>query len=120
MQVKAEAFQQYGQAAILDKLLGAIPEVVHGMAEPLAKVDRITVVSTGGDGSGTGVNQITGDVAKMVAQAPALIETLTGMKISELMRYLPGIQVPAETIESKAVAESPAPEAKGADWQKLA
>ena len=118
MQVKANAYQQYGQAAILDKLLGAIPEVVRGMAEPLTKVDRITVVSTGGDG--TGVNQITGDVAKMVAQGPALIETLTGMKISELMRYLPGIQAPASaTIEAQA--ESPAPEAaKSADWQKLA
>jgi flotillin len=97
MQVKAEAFQQYGQAAILDKLLGAIPEVVHGIAEPLSKVDRITVVSTGGDGAG--VDRITGDVAKMVAQAPALVESLTGMKIGELLERLPGVQPP---IEAKA------------------
>ncbi len=90
MRVKADSFAQYGQAAILDKLLGALPEVVRGMSEPLSKVDRITVVSTGS--STSGVNAVTADIAQMVAQAPALVESLTGMKISELMQRLPGLQ----------------------------
>lgn len=90
MRVKAEAYLEYSQAAILDKLLGAIPEVVRGMAEPLSKVDRITVVSTGGDSAG--VNRITSDIAQMVAQAPALLEALTGMKISDLMQRVPALK----------------------------
>ena len=89
MRVKAEAFQQYNQAAILDKLLGGIPELARAMAEPLNRVDRITVVSTG-EGS-TGLNQITGDVAKMVAQVPTLIETLTGVKIHDMLHNMPGL-----------------------------
>ena len=99
MRVKANAFKEYNQAAILDKLLGAIPEIVRGMAEPLSKVDRITIVSTGGgSGATSGMNQITGDIAQMVAQAPALVESLTGMKISELMQRLPALRAPlAET-----------------------
>src|SRR6201994_2374746 len=45
MNVKAEAYQEYNQAAIYDKLLTSLPEVVRAMAAPLANVDKITVVS---------------------------------------------------------------------------
>jgi len=106
MRVKAEAYQEYNQAAILDKLLGAIPEVVRGLAEPLAKVDKITIVSTG-NGGAAGANQITGDVVKMVAQAPALVETLTGVKISELMQQVPALR--AATAESGDPADGGGP-----------
>lgn len=91
MRVKAEAFQEYNQAAILDKLLGAVPEIVHNMAEPLSKVDKITIVSTG-DGDHVGASQVTGDLARMIAQAPALLETLTGIKISDLMARVPALR----------------------------
>jgi flotillin len=85
MQLKAGAFADYNQAAILDKLLVGFPEVVRAFAEPLSKVDRITVVSTGSGNEGVGVSRITGDIAQMVAQVPALFEALTGKKMSELM-----------------------------------
>ena len=47
MNVKAEAFQEYNQAAVIDKLLTGLPEVVRALAAPLANVDKITIVSTG-------------------------------------------------------------------------
>jgi flotillin len=84
MNVKAAAFQEYNQAAVIDKLLTGLPEVVRALASPLANVDRITVVSTG-DGDAAGLNKITGDLTKMVAQVPALFETLSGMSISEML-----------------------------------
>jgi flotillin len=90
MHMRAEAYQEYNQAAVLDKLLTGMPEVVRALSQSLASVDRITVVSTG-DGRSPGVSQITGEVAKMVAQVPELFETLTGMKVSELMGRLQGI-----------------------------
>ncbi|MGE5360090.1 MAG: flotillin family protein [Bacteroidales bacterium] len=90
MNVKAEAFQEYNQAAVIDKLLTGLPEVVRAFAAPLANVDKITVVSTG-DGAAAGVNKITGDIAKMVAQVPALFETLSGMQVSELFSHVRGI-----------------------------
>lgn len=91
MHVKADAYTEYSQAAVLDKLLTGLPEVVRALAEPLAKVDKITIVSTGGDHSAMGASQITADLARMVAQAPALFEALTGLKVSELMNRLPGL-----------------------------
>ena len=83
MNVKAEAFQEYNQAAVIDKLLTGLPEVVKALASPLANVDKITVISTG-DGQAAGVNKITGDIAKMAAQVPALFETLSGVQIADL------------------------------------
>jgi flotillin len=64
-------------------------------------VDKITIVSTGGDSAG--VNKITADMAQMVAQVPALLEALTGKKISELMQHVrpiaPGTAAPAEIVQ---------------------
>jgi flotillin len=84
MNVKAEAFQEYNQAAVVDKLLSGMPEIAKALAAPLANVDKITIVSTG-DGRAAGMNKITGDMATMAAQIPALFETLSGMSIAELM-----------------------------------
>jgi flotillin len=83
MNVKAEAYQEYNQAAVVDRLLANMPELVKALAAPLANVDRITIVSTGGETAG--MNKITGDIAAMAAQVPALFETLSGMKMSELL-----------------------------------
>src|SRR5579875_1597500 len=38
MKVKAAAFHEYNQAAVLDKLLTNMPEIVRAIAEPLSKV----------------------------------------------------------------------------------
>jgi flotillin len=84
MNVKAEAYQEYNQAAVIDKLIGNMPEIVKALASPLANVDKITIVSTG-NGNAAGMHKITGDVAEMAAQIPALFETLSGMQLSELL-----------------------------------
>ncbi len=84
MNVKAEAYQEWNQAAVVDRLISNMADVVRAMSEPLSKVDKITVVSTGSDGS-AGVNKLTGDIAKIAAQVPALFEALSGMDMRELM-----------------------------------
>ena len=83
MNVKAAAFQEYNQAAVIDKLLTGLPEIVRALASPLQNVDKITIVSTG-NGDNAGMHKITGDMATMAAQVPALFEALSGMKMSEL------------------------------------
>ena len=84
MNVKAEAYQEYNQAAVVDKLITGLPEIVKALAAPLANVDKITIVSTG-NGDTAGLNKITGDITKMAAQVPALFETLSGMPLAELL-----------------------------------
>ena len=102
MNVKAEAYQEWNQAAVVDKLLTGMPEVVRAMAEPLSKVDRITVVSTG-NGDSAGVHKITADLTKMAAQVPALFEALSGMQMSELLgkvKAIGGTTTPAPPAKS--------------------
>jgi flotillin len=84
MNVKAEAYQEYNQAAVVDKLISGLPEIVRALAAPLANVDKITIVSTG-NGDAAGMNKITGDITKIAAQVPALFETLSGMPLADLL-----------------------------------
>jgi len=84
MNVKAEAFQEYNQAAVMDKLISSLPEVVRALAEPLGKIDKVTIVSTG-NGDAAGAYKLTGDITKIAAQVPALFEALSGMQVSDLL-----------------------------------
>src|SRR6266571_3136925 len=77
MNVKAEAYQEYNQAAVVDKLISGLPEVVRALSEPLSKVDKVTIVSTG-NGDAAGAYKLTGDITKIAAQVPALFEALSG------------------------------------------
>jgi flotillin len=84
MNVKAEAYQEYNQAAVFDKLITGMPEVVRALAEPLSRIDKVTIVSTG-NGDAAGAYKLTGDVTKIAAQVPALFEALSGMQMSDLL-----------------------------------
>jgi flotillin len=89
MEKKAEAWQKYNQAAIIQQLIEALPEVAGAVAQPLSKTDRIVVISNGGDGAGA--SKVTADVTNIVAQVPATIEALTGIDLMEALHALPGI-----------------------------
>jgi len=91
MKVKAAAFHEYNQAAVLDKLLTGMPEIVRGIAEPLSKIDKVTIVSTGSGNDGMGASRITGDIMNMVAQVPALFELLSGTRLGDLMSRVPAL-----------------------------
>jgi flotillin len=87
MHVRANAFQEYNQAAVIDKIVSSLPELTRAMAESFNKVDKITIVSTG---DGGGPSALVNEMTRMVAQVPALVETLTGMKMGELVDRLRG------------------------------
>jgi flotillin len=106
MNVKAEAFQEYNQAAVIDRLFASMPEIVKALASPLANIDKITIVSTG-NGEAAGMNKITGDITKMAAQVPALFETLSGMSLTDLFSKV-------RTIGDKPVNPDVLPPAAGA------
>lgn len=61
---KAEAMKKYGEAAIIEMIVGALPEIAKNVAEPLGKVDRITMYGEGNSAKligdiVNGTNQIT-------------------------------------------------------------
>jgi len=91
MNVKAEAYQGWTQAAIVDKLITNMADVVRAMAEPLSKVDKITIVSTGNENN-IGANKLTGEMTKIAAQVPALFQALSGMNLQDLMSNIKPMQ----------------------------
>jgi flotillin len=99
MNVKAEAYQGWTQAAIVDRLITNMADVVRAMSEPLSKVDKITIVSTGGDDS-IGASKLTGEATKIASQVPALFEALSGMNLKDLMGNIKAMK-PREEREEK-------------------
>jgi flotillin len=91
MNVKAAAYQEWTQAAVVDRLITNMADVVRAMSEPLSKVDKITIVSTGSDDN-IGANKLTGEMTKIAAQVPALFEALSGMKMQDLMANVKPMQ----------------------------
>jgi flotillin len=100
MNVKAEAYQEWNQSAVIDKLITNMPEVVRALAMPLSQIDKITIVSTG-NGTDAGINKLTGDISAMAAQVPALFETLSGMKMTDLFGKVRGIGEKTPKLEDK-------------------
>jgi flotillin len=91
---------------VVDRLLTNMADIVRAMAEPLSKVDKITIVSTGNDGA-TGLNKITGDMTKIAAQVPALFEALSGMDFKQMMSSVQSMrQKPANGKDAPAGPDS--------------
>ena len=86
---EAKAWKQYGQAAMIDKLLTSLPEVAAAVSQPLAQTDRIVMI--GGGNGGIGASQLTGDVTRVVSQLPEVIESLTGIDILGTLKNLPRV-----------------------------
>ena len=106
---KADSFKQYNQAAVLELLIRNLPEIAEAVTGPLSKTDRITMVSTGGDG-GTGASKLTADVAKIIAEMPSVVESLSGIDLRQLALQLPAIrdavvERPAVSADSEEAAD---------------
>jgi len=90
MAKKAASWKEYNEAAVLQLVLTTLPEIARAVAEPLSKTDRITIVSTGGDG--VGASKLTADIAKAIAEMPAVVEALTGVDLRRLIENVPGLK----------------------------
>uniref|UniRef100_A0A8C0BUX2 Flotillin n=1 Tax=Buteo japonicus TaxID=224669 RepID=A0A8C0BUX2_9AVES len=77
MKLKAEALQQYGEAAQLALVLDALPEIAAKVAAPLSKVDEIVILS--GESSNT-----TSEVNRLLAEIPASVRAITGVDLTKI------------------------------------
>lgn len=77
----AEAFEKFGEAAVLDLLAKMMPQLAREVAAPLASIDRLTVVDTGG---GRGVGRVTDSVAQLMASTPELVKAITGVDLGAM------------------------------------
>ena len=81
---KAEAMKKYGQAAMMEMIVKALPEMAKEIAEPLKAIDKITIID-GGNGN-SGVEQMGGYVPSVLAKTMESVKEATGIDIGEIMR----------------------------------
>lgn len=87
----AEAFEQFGQAAILDMIIKMLPEYAKQVASPLSNIDKITVVDTGGGtGANGGANKITGYATNLMASLQESLKASSGIDLKELIENYSG------------------------------
>merc|ERR1711974_357016 len=74
MRMKASAYKQYGDAAILSLVLEALPQIAAEVSAPLAKTDQIVLIGGG--------NNTTHEVNKLMGTLPPAVQALTGVDLS--------------------------------------
>ena len=91
MEKKAEAMKKYGQTAMMEMIVKALPEMAAAIAKPLETIDKVTIID-GGNGEG-GVGQMGGYVPSVLAKTIETVKETTGLDITEIMK--------AETYDAK-------------------
>lgn len=76
---KAEAMKKYGEGAILEMYFKAMPEIAKNIAEPLTKVDKITMY---GDGNNS---KLVGDITKSLTQITDGLNDSMGLDLKSLL-----------------------------------
>jgi flotillin len=89
--LKAEAFQQYNEAAVIELLVKVLPEIAARISEPLSKMEKMVIINSG-NGAGGGASKLTGDVTQIMAQLPPVLESLTGVKFEKLLEQVPALK----------------------------
>lgn len=85
----AEAFEYYGQAAVLDMVVRMMPEYAKELASPLGNIDKITVVDTGG-GEGSGANKVTSYATNLMSTLQETLKETSGIDVKELIESYAG------------------------------
>lgn len=86
----AEAFELYGQAAIMDMVLEMLPVYAKEVAKPLGNIDKITVVDTGGDSKNGGAGKVSGYATDLMATIQETLKASSGIDVKNLLENFSG------------------------------
>jgi flotillin len=100
MKEKAEAYKLYGDAAIIEILVAKLPEIAKNMADPLSKTEKMVIIDNGGEG---GANRVTKNIANMVSNVPEVVESLTGIDLTQLVKNFTNKKEGEMNLDDKAV-----------------
>ncbi|WP_042224847.1 flotillin family protein [Oceanobacillus manasiensis] len=95
----AEAFEQYGEAAILDMITKMLPEYAKEVASPLANIDKLTVVDTGSSGTDGGANKVSGYATNLMSTLQESLKASSGIDVKELLENITGKQHKPEDLD---------------------
>lgn len=82
MREKAEAYKQYGEAAVVQMIVEKLPDIAKNISEPLSQTDKMVIIDNGGSG---GAAKVTQNITKMMAEVPEVVQSLTGINLVDLI-----------------------------------
>ncbi|ASZ07847.1 flotillin family protein [Enterococcus thailandicus] len=85
----ADAFKEYGEAAVLSMVIEMLPQLMREAAQPLGNIEKISVVDTGnGSGENGGANRVTGYATNLLASTQETLKATTGLDLKEIIENL--------------------------------
>ncbi|MDC3414411.1 flotillin family protein [Terrihalobacillus insolitus] len=109
----AEAYEQYGEAAILDMILNMLPAYAKEVASPISNIDKITVVDTGSNGENGGANKVTGYATNLMSTLQESLKASSGIDVKELIESFSGKGTPGPLAQPQTPDKSQLSSSKG-------
>ncbi|MDQ6720458.1 MAG: SPFH domain-containing protein [Candidatus Dormibacteraeota bacterium] len=77
--MRADAYKQFNEAAIIQTVLSALPDIVRAAAEPMGHIDSLTVMSA------DGASDIVKNATRAMIESTTAIKGLTGLDVPNLI-----------------------------------
>ena len=77
--LRADAYRQFNEAAVIQTVLSMLPEIVRAAAEPMGRIDQLTVLSN------DGASELVRNTTRTVTEASATVKGLTGIDVPSLI-----------------------------------
>jgi flotillin len=77
--MRADAYKQFNEAALIQTVLAALPDIVRAAAEPMGKIDSLTVMSA------DGASDVVRNATRAMIESTTAIKGLTGLDVPNLI-----------------------------------
>jgi flotillin len=77
--MRADAYKQFNEAAIIQTVLAALPDIVRAAAEPMSHIESLTVLSS------EGASDVVRNATRAMAESTTAIKGLTGLDVPNLI-----------------------------------
>lgn len=85
----ADAFKEYGEAAVLSMVIEMLPQLMREAAQPLGNIEKISVVDTSsGTGENSGANRVTSYATNLLSSTQETLKETTGLDIKDIIENL--------------------------------
>lgn len=85
----ADAFKEYGEAAVLSMVIEMLPQLMREAAQPLGNIEKISVVDAGNSsGEAGGANRVTSYATNLLSTTQETLKETTGLDIKDIIENL--------------------------------
>ena len=79
---KAEAYKQFNDAAVLDRMLDTLPQIARELAAPYANISELNVISSDGE------SKLSQNISTNLVETLSMLKTMTGVDLTDVARNM--------------------------------